>query len=347
MSLARIIRALASLFFMALFIGLPTSKGIASVGVGGLLGVSILELLKNGFPKVSRSDWQLWMPLCLLLLLIISFFRSEDTDTAWKVLYRQNTLLILPLALLVFKDIFQKQFRLFFQLFIAANSFAALLTLFFFFLPSALCIKITQQLAFLQDYIVHEKVYAFGVYSPFLDRLHFSYLLATSILLQLWFLFQPKENAMTSKIYHSIALLLNLCCLMILGGRGAQLGFLLSAAIWIYLIYRQYLQSLLVQKLGSFVATSSLVGVLLISTILIPYLAYQNIPAVQSRYQQLRWEIGTVQDGTYQNYPYEHFTSLRRLMSWKYTWQLIKEQPILGIGLGDHNAELQSLYDRD
>ncbi|MEM9887313.1 MAG: O-antigen ligase family protein [Bacteroidota bacterium] len=344
MKQARVISFLANLFFAALFVGLPISKGVASVAVGGLLVLSVVQIIRFGLPKIQVSDWRFWMPLLLLFLLIISYFRSEDSSTAWKVLYRENTLLVIPLALAVFKELFQKQFRLYFQLFIIATSFCSLLTLFFFFLPSQTSLSITQKLTFLQDYVLHEKEYAFGTYSPFIDRLHFSYLLGTALFIQLWALF---SRQIKSHLPAFILLMINLFCLLILGGRGAQLGFLLSTAVWLVFIYRQFLQIPLMERFGRIAAYTLLVLGLLVGIALMPYLAYRNIPAVQDRYTQLRWEIGTVQDDTYQKYPYEHFTSLRRLMSWKYTWEIIRRHPILGIGLGDHNTTLRKYYERD
>ena len=71
------------------------------------------------------------------------------------------------------------------------------------------------------------------------------------------------------------------------------------------------------------------------------------IPSVQTRYNQMTWELGTFQDGTYKNYDYTHFTSVRRLLSWKHTWKIIQDQPILGVGLGDYNKTMEMAYQKE
>ncbi|MEL6719590.1 MAG: hypothetical protein AAFP82_12825, partial [Bacteroidota bacterium] len=242
-----IIEVLANGLFVLLFIALPTSKGLVSVGLTGLLILCLIQLFLKRKNTPTRLNWLLYSPWILLFLLIVSFFNSADKATAWSVLYRQNTLLILPLALWIFRDLLKRRLSLYFHFFIASISFCSVLTLFFFFLPEDKTISIVTQLSFLQDYIVHEKQLAFGTYSPFLDRLHFSYLLGTALFLQLYFSLKKDLFTLTQVIYGSL-FFLNLSCFLILGGRGAQLGFLASLSIWIMVIYWKSLHQQIAQK---------------------------------------------------------------------------------------------------
>jgi len=341
-----VIEILAYGLFTLLFIALPTSKGLASTAVTGLLILSLAKLLIKSKNLPARLDFWFYSPWVLLCLLIISFFLSEDKATAWSVLYRQNTLLILPLAFWLFRDLLQKHYLRYLNLFIASISFCSILTLTFFFLPESTTINLVSKLSFLQDYVVHEKQSAFGNYSPFLDRLHFSYLLGTALFLQL-FLGLKKSFFSLPQIIYAGLFGLNLACFLILGGRGAQLGFLASASIWIVVVYWKYVHHQITKKVSKQLSISFLSTGLIISLLVLPYFLYQTVPAIQDRYRQLKWEIGTYQDNTFTNYPYEHFTSLRRIMSWKYNWEMIQDRPILGRGIGDYQNELQQLYNRD
>lgn len=344
--LKSLIEILAHGLFVLLLIALPTSKGLASVGVTGLLILSIVKLFLNIRNLPTRLHWLSYSSWGLLVFLILSFLLSENKLSAWSVLYRQNTLLILPLAFWLFCTLLSKHLLLYFNLFIASVSFCSLLTLFFFFLPEATTIQITARLSFLQDYIVHEKQSAFGNYSPFLDRLHFSYLLGTALLLQLY-LGLKKSLFSLSQIVYVVLFSLNIACFLVLGGRGAQLGFLASGSIWMIVIYWKFIHQKITKKFSKVLSISILSLGLIIGLLVLPYLLYQNVTAIKDRYRQLRWEIGTYQDNTFMKYPYEHFTSLRRIMSWKYNWEMIEDRPLLGRGIGDYQNDLQQLYNRD
>jgi O-antigen ligase len=321
--------------FLLFFLALPLSKGLTSVAVGVLVGTAVFRSFKNHTFPFPRY-WLL--PIALFILLLISISYSESYREGWNVLYRQNMLIFLPFAFWIHTDVCRAFFHRGMQIFVGACTLAAGVTLLFVVLPTAFSLQLAETLSFLQDYIVHEKEYAFGSYSPFIDRLQFSYLLGISLFLHVYLFLK-----FNWKWWIGVSFLVQLTALLILGARGAQLAFLVSSGVGIIFYFYQFRNKKSDSHKGKWETKWSsivVIGVLVAS----PFLAYKTIPAVQVRYDQLRWEIGTLQDGTYVNYAYEHFTSLRRIVSWQATWQTIQEQPLLGVGIGDHKLALQQQY---
>ena len=61
----------------------------------------------------------------------------------------------------------------------------------------------------------------------------------------------------------------------------------------------------------------------------------------------MKWELKTYSDNSFTKYPYQHHTTLRRIFSWKNTWEIIKQHPVFGVGVGDYKDEMQAMYDKD
>ncbi len=335
--------------FGLFLIALPFSKGIVSVAYVGLLVVSLVGIV------VGRSAFyesiilkQILLPVFILIgTLGISLLYSEDINEGLKILLSQSKMIGIPLILALNADLIRKRYCHYVFIFIRGVAIAACITILFFCLPASVVQTLSNTTGFLQEYIVHEKAYAFGGYSPFIDRLQFSYLIVVAFFLECWSTYHltpPKNFPYLPINFHSSILLI---ALVILGARGAQLGFLLGIGIWIVGIYLQYGHPKMAAQKGSAISYLILIGGLVCTTVLLPFVAYQTIPTLQERYDQLKWEIGTYQDGTIQNYEYTHFTSIRRLLSWKHSWELIQAQPLLGTGIGDYRLELEEAYAKD
>lgn len=330
---------ITSFFLLLLMVSLPISKGVASVALVGLLLTALLSFQQV---KLKRTDWYL-LPLMLVwLLLLISQIYSDNIDLGWDILYRQNAMLLMPPIYLIHRTIIHQRFVLYLTTFVIAVLFAAALTLFFYFIPESTTIAITSKLTLLQEHIAHEKQDAFGAYSPFLDRLHFSYLIGIAILTLLWRIFKSP----TQLTWQLSVLGLLIATMLLLGARGGQLGFLVIAAVWSIFLYLQFLHPTLKVKIGQIGSIIVLIAGISIGATALPYVAYKYVPAVQVRYNQLKWEIETFYNGTYVDFAYTHFTSIRRILSWQNTSQLVKEQPLLGTGVGDFDATLQAIYKR-
>ena len=357
-----------------------------SIAFVGLIVVSIFSFFQNQQP-FSFTNRLFILPIALFFSLAISLFYSNDFTEGLDVLLSQIEFLAIPFIFWVNQSVITKRFQYYIRLLINATTIASFITFIFFLLPPAMTQNIAAMIPILKDYIVHEKALAFGVYSPFTERLQFSYLIGVAIFLQLWLVFegfvnnrnsslQPppkkekdranlylnKENGIASFFRRSkvlrtlgrhktkiglLKIIILFITLLILGARGAQLSFLIASIIWIIGGYFYFIYPKLLKKVNTFFAYTFLLVGLTFFLIIAPLFAYKKIPAVKVRYDQMRWEIGTFQDGTFKNYEYVHFTSIRRLLSWKNSWRIIQENPILGVGIGDYQVAMEKEYAKD
>jgi len=365
---------LFSFLFSVFLVTLPFSKGVAATAYVGLLVLSFVTLFwkkkENTYQsfsqpidlnKVTTIKKIVVAPTLLLLALLISLLYSQNLSEGLDTLISQSKLIGLPFICYVHLANIQTNYNRYVNLLANAVALAALLTLLCFLLPVPIVQQIAEIITPLKDYVLHEKQHAFGAYSPFLDRLQFSYLIASVFFLELFFLFtffpeySKKKVANSTRTFtkslrfskRTVRLVILFLTLLILGARGAHLGFILGNSIWLIGIYYYYLHPVLQQKIGAFLSYLLLIGVLLGTTICLPIVAYQKIPAVTMRYDQMMWELGTFQDGTFKNYDYVHFTSIRRLLSWQHSWALVKKQPIFGVGLGDYEVAMIKEYRKD
>lgn len=332
--------------FALFLIALPFSKGIHSVAYVGLLVLSIGGLFFRNHRGFVIGDLKkiVFPVLILFIALAISLLYSQHISEGIDLLISRSKMIGVPLLIALNIDLIRKRYHSYLFIFIRGITIASGITLLFFFLPECITQIITGATQYLQDYIVHEKKYAFGAYSPFIDRLQFSYLVALAFFLECWSIYHlapPKRFPYLPINVHTILLFF---ALLILGARGAQLGFVLGLGIWIVGIYWHYGHPKIKERQGAVLSYLLVIGGLGIITIILPYLAYKTIPTLQERYNQLTWEIGTYQDGTIQEYDYTHFTSIRRLLSWQHSWELIQEQPVLGTGIGDYKVALEKKY---
>ncbi len=348
------------LFFSVFLISLPFSKGVASTVYVGLLILSAFSLLQKKWnanrvdqPPVIEDNTSLkivkkifLLPCLLFIVLASSILYSEDVTKGIKELISQSKIIGIPLIFYANLFLIHKRYYGYVNMLIRAVSIAVGTTFVLFLLPDSIVQQITD-LVGMKEYVVHEKRQAFGAYSPFVDRLQFSYLIVLAIFLELWIIFHLAVGQRLPYFFRNSTLILLLIGLIILGARGAQLGFILGISIWVIGIFYQYGYPHLKTKWGGSIAI--LIGTigLLVSTIIFPLIAYKTIPSIQTRYNQMTWELGTFQDGTYKNYDYTHFTSVRRLLSWKHTWEIIQEQPILGVGLGDYDKTMSIAYQNE
>lgn len=333
--------------FSLLLIGLSFSKALVSIAFVGLILWSIFVLFQSGLPTVRKRF--LLLPTLIFFSLTLSLIYSNNLEKGFGIITSQLDFLVLPFIFFVNNAIIKSHLERYLQLFLTATSLAALLTFLFYLLPSEIILAIREYLPFLKEYVVHDKEYAFGVYSPFTERLQFSYLIVIAIFCSLWSLGEKLEKrpVISRLIPLVLQMIILIITLLILGARGAQLGFLVGMLVWITGIYILKLHPYISKKTHKTTSWFLLGSVSFMFLFLLPSLAYQNMPSVKMRYDQLLWEIGTFQDGTFRNYEYTHFTSIRRIVSWKNSWSIIKKQPILGVGVGDYQQAMEAVYARD
>ena len=358
---------LFSFLFSVFLITLPFSKGVMSVAYVGLLLLAISTFFKEKLVKQKSISQQVQLktsyspiqklllaPLLLFITLLISLLYTENLSEGFDRIISQSKLIGIPFICYVYLTTIQANYNWYLNLLTNAVTLAAFLTFIFFLLPASIVQSIADTIKPLKDYVLHEKQQAFGAYSPFIDRLQFSYLIGGVFFLELGRLFQSVERRFAKPqrfskrvIVQITKLVLLFLTLLILGARGAQIGFILGSGIWLIGIYYYYIYPFLQKRIGSLLS-HLIIGIgLLVSTVYLPLFAYKKIPAVTMRYDQMMWELGTFQDGTFKNYEYVHFTSIRRLLSWQHSWTLVQQQPILGVGIGDYSASMHKVYSQD
>jgi len=328
------------LLLVLLFVFLPLSKGLTSTIIGILGIVSIPNVILKKTWNYSRPYLDVFALTLMLIILLLSVLYSEDKTKGMQFIYRQGTFLILPLIFIAQARSIQKNSRKLVSAFILANIFAAFVTIFFFLISEDSALRITEQLPVLQEYVVHKKRFLFGLYSPFIDRLHFSYLLSLSFLSLLWFF---KEGF---RWKYFLGLVLLGIMILLLGGRGAQIALVVCTLVWIVAYYFILLHPKISIKINKLFSISFLIFIIVFCGIGLPFLAYKTVPPVKNRYNQLKWELGLIRSGEFVDFDYEHFTSLSRIMSWKNNGQIIHDNPVFGVGIGDYHHEMQKIYNK-
>ena len=327
------------ILFLALCTSLPLSKAIVSI--------CIVLLLILAIPGIINRTWSWWksqylilLPALLFMAYLPSVMYSEDLSNAMTFCYQQVPLIVIPVILVRFRDIVMENLRDMLRFFIYGCAISSVCTLVLFALPEDAVIFLTEHIPLLKEYKQMASRIKFGLYSPFLDRLHFSYLLAIAILFTLWL--RIKNGREDWMVLTTVAIVPTI---ILLGARGAQLGLLLVLSLWILKGMRSYLKEQKQWKRPALnLATVAFLGVYFL---LAPLLIYKTITPVQTRYAQLFWELELIRNGKYVEYDYAHFTSLSRLLSLKNHARLIKDAPVLGTGVGDFRKKLGEAYARD
>ena len=325
--------------FAALIAGLPFSKALSSVALTALLIAALPPLIRagSGIWKESRLFFAV---SGLLIFYLISVLWSGNITAALNFVYRQNMLLTLPIIWVVHRAYLLPHLKTFLYIFIYACGVTSAITLLLFAFPENTTHWISTHLPGLNPYEFLESRTKFGLYSPFIDRLHFSYLLGLAILGLMWM----RQRHWWNEWITGGAILI-VTTFLFLGGRGAQLGILLILFLWIWKwIDTRYARP------GSWSKSKRWgIGTLLFVAyfVLAPGLLFQTLEPVKARYDQLFWELKLLQNGEYKQWDYRHFTTLRRLLSIKNHYRLISRHPLTGTGVGDYRQALQDAYNED
>ena len=334
---------LVRLAWILLFFSLPFWKGLSSVSLGVLVILAIYQLFSTQVGRI-RLNWRSpFTGLALLFGLLALSLLNADFKDGMDVLYRNNYYITIPFCALVFQDVLKRQFDKIVGYFTLAVLLCSVIVWVFYFLSNEQIHWITEQILFLREFeYVDNELTKFGLYSPFVDRLQFGYLIVLAFHALCW-----KIYVQGIRVPDALKLLFLVATLLILGARGSQLGFFLSTMVWLIAFLNKYFYP----KFGwgtQPVKRILLSGFLVISLfVILPLGAYKLIKPVSDRYNQMIWEIDMYESGEYLNYDYVHFTTLRRKLSWSYSWDLIKNSPITGVGVGDYRIELGVLYQKD
>jgi len=319
---------------IALFAGLPISKALTSIGIGMLGVCALIEVFQH--KRTFKSHLPILGFGMLLCFYFISALYSNSIGKGLQETFRQHAFLSVPLCFWALSDWLTPRLTKLIQVFIGAAIFHSVLTIGFFLLPEPTVVTITDSVPLLMDYEVLTDRLKFGLYTPLLDRLNFAYLIGFGLL---YLTYDFIQNGLAGlKVIQGLILLVTFA---LIGARGAQLALLIAVGIGIMSYFVAYLKSLNLETEVYNQRLTALLAILLIGIIAGPYLAYKTIPAVQKRYDQLEWEMRLIDNGDYLNEEYQYFTSLTRIRSWNNGWDIIKENALFGVGIGDYRKSLQ------
>lgn len=340
------IAQLINIGWIALMVSLPISKAVSSVALTALVILGIVLRFTQTPTNKPFNDKPIWALCSLYVTYVIGCFYSADKMQAFWFLYRANGLWLSPLAVILHFPLIIKNYKVYLKVFIFGNLLACIATLLLYAMPEAKVIYYIGQLnGILSPYTSTVDRLSFGLYSPFIDRLQFGNLIGISILAVIWLwgeTISKKQN-----FYAFISIIILIITHLFLGARAAQLGSLVSIALLVLVALLQAIYKKLIGTVSKPVIIIATTIFVLFFMLLLPYLSYHFVEPVKVRYEQLRWEIDMVLNHDFKATSYEHFTSLRRIVSWKNLWEIAKQHPIIGIGTGDYNTELNKVYAAD
>lgn len=338
---------------LALFFSLSISKGIASTCEVLLILFSILKLRESNIKQLIYDNKHV-VGICLIFVcLFIGMLYTSDLVSGFIVLKRHHRLFVIPFIILLNIDLVKKYDNKYIFVFILGTVIASAVTIIFYLIPEFLVIRITEIVSILQDYTINKDRTLFGLYSPFISRIQFSNLIAIASISCLYlFFFQKKETTtnthlhVTRKTLILFFFLILIITSLLLGGKGGQLGLFAGLMVFfVCLIYRHF-QTKLTRYIGKVFSYLAIALFFVSFAILIPYCIYKYIPSVNKRYNQLLWELEVSKDIQADDVRIQDFTSIRRIVSWKNTWQLIKQNPVFGTGTGDYLNEIKIIYQK-
>ena len=319
---------------IVLVLGLPFSFGLSAILTGSLACIAIVNFKKiienynDGFFK-----GYILHPLVVLLLFATTLY--SNFQAGFKLAYLLNGFLIFPIIILSFAHFLKNVYKEILLLLIVSITLSSIITMIISFLPAETIIGFD----FRMEYVKNTS--AFGMYTPFMRRTQFSNYISISIILSA-FLFYINYY----RKFMGVLILWLIFFAFILGGRDSQLGLFFSLVLLFVFLVVPRIYKKFIARIGK-PGAISLVIICGLLFLLSPLIAYKTIPPFTERFDQTRWELHTLKTGEYVNWDYEYFTTLSRFVSWKHNWDIIKEQPVLGAGVGDFGSNMQKKYDND
>lgn len=321
------------------FCSLPLFKAFASIAEVALVLLTFWPGTLAGL-KPSVLKYKAVAALTFIFgILLLGMLYTEDLQNGYKILKSEHRFLVIPLLFLAHARLLQDNFKKLTLAFILATTAACAFTVLLYFLPEETVRSLANSTKLLIDYPNNIDRTSFGLYTPFIDRIQFSSLTAVAIISSLFLGLLGYQR----KILWA-ALPLLLYTMLILGGRGAQLALFVALLVYAAAVSTGFLAPKLDKRWGKVKSRAFLLVTGLLLFIGLPYLSYKTLTPIQNRFQQTEWEISTLDDGEYKEFEYEHFTTLRRLVSMKNMWEVVKQNPLIGVGTGDYKTEIAKAY---
>ena len=318
------------LYFLGLlfwWISIPFSMGLANVGLAVTSLISLFIIRQHGLTELKKLVFH--PGTVLFFLCSLSLIWSNDK---WFALSEIKTHLPIFLSVLcVFAGVMldSSLIRKGFICLTVSCGLAFLVTILFNILPYEQSLKLHGLFgSLLQPFYKSDHTF-FGWYVPFMVRTQFGNLLSlvglTGLVLGL----------VERKTVWIIGSLFFLVMVFVLGLRGSAIGILMALPFLMNLSFKNQVQQVLSMK------TIVVVGIILIP------LCYFASDSVKGRWHQTKFEWSAINNNSYTQYDYTHFTLLTRLVSWKNGLELWQKHPLIGTGIGDYKSDFSKTYEND
>jgi O-antigen ligase len=284
---------------LAVFAGFSSFRLVISLGVIGLIVFGLLAFnIKETF-KAYISRPAFYLNVLFFLVILLSFFNSEDKHHWLTFLQIKLPFLFLPLAFCSF-SFFD---RAFFNKILFA--FACIMTI------SAIGVMINYAANY--EYITRWVSGGGIIPTPF-SHIRYTLLLVFAFFCFIWLW---EEKVLVKSWLLLIPAVFIFVVIHILSSRSGWVA--LYVGLLFYLItyvvrYRKYL-------IGA---------VMLVTLVLAPILFYQFIPSFHNKVGYMRWNIERYQLGEV-----DDMSDAMRITSWRSGVKIIEEHPYTGVGVGD------------
>jgi|GEM_PF-4399756 len=303
-----------------------------SIGLSNLMMVIMTVLLlivivhKKQVPDIRRI---LLNPVVFLFLLfLISVTWSSDIAAGFSRIRNSLPLLLMPLLVQFWSDHRPAVLKRGILVLTMGLSIGFIITVIFNRLPYEEAYQLYQPFEGLFLEFNESDRSFFGWYVPFMERINFCNLLSYTAIALIFFYIQSK------KLIYLLPAFAFLGASFVMGARGSMIA---TIVILPFLLF--YLLKSDTLKTSIFLVLT----IILIASVL-SYMAY---PKVKSRIAQTRFELEQIGNGNYIQYDYEHFTTLRRIVSWKHAFEVFAKHKYTGTGIGDYKNLFESAYEND
>lgn len=164
------------------------------------------------------------------------------------------------------------------------------------------------------------------------DHVRFSWLVSTGVLLAGWICFKNRKKSKLIFYLHGAVTIWLVIFLHVLAVRTGLFSFyIIAAGTVIWLIFKKWNQIAIGWQYGL---------TLLILLIALPLIAYKTVPTFHNRIQYILYDKGYFEKAHYLT----GSTDAVRVISLKAGWNVMNQQPLNGVGLGDVLAKTKKWY---
>ena len=305
-------------FLAAILLSLFFSRFMLTVSIIGLaIGLLIGKLyyktpIWQGKSKRLALKWML-LPAIVTLWYLVSFIYSNDLITAVKTTKVKALFVLIPSILLTLHNITKRQVSYLYHFFLFLVVVGSIWSL----------IQIPLQKINLTDY------YSRGWVIPtVIHHIRFSLMTAFAAIISWFMVFrQPIEHLFKKPIYIALAVFFTVF-LHVLAVRSGLIGFYI-ASIFLVILNLANGKKLLLKSLCIIIALAAI------------FAAYKSLPTLQSKVNYTLYSFDRL---IHTNTDLGDYSDNRRILSYSAAVQVIKENPLFGVGVGDMQHEINKYY---